>query len=115
MTLILSMLIIAGIYYLIYKAIRYIFSDLLDVYFSKKQQYEQSKEARAETEFYKTAADIENHLNSQNKSGQQTASKKPFTQADFERWKAAKEEFKNQSGFMDLGELGKLFSRRRTA
>lgn len=32
--------------------------------------------------------------------------KKPFTQADFERWK------QDQSGFVDLAELGKLFRRR---
>lgn len=112
MTLILSVLIIAGIYYLIYKAIRYIFSDLLDVYFSKKQQYEQSKDTKAEMEFYKTAADIENHLKNEQTSTKKTTTKKPFTQADFERWKAAKEKLKDQGGFVDLDELGKLFRRR---
>lgn len=82
-TLILSALIIVGFYYAIYKIIRYIFADLLDIYYSKKHQYEQPKDNSAETEFYKTVADIEKHLN-------------------------------DQGGFVDLGELGKLF-RWRTA
>lgn len=37
------------------------------------------------------------------------ADHKPFTQADFERWKAAKEKLEDQDGYVDLDELGKLF------
>ena len=57
--------------------------------------------------------------NSDCKSQQRAANidttKKPFTQADFERWKAVKEKLEDQGGFVDLDELEKLFKRRRTA
>ena len=94
MTLVLSGLIIVAFYYAIYKAIKYIFSDLLDVYFSKKHQYEKPEDASVETEFYKTAVDIESHLKNEQTS-------KPLTQQSFEKWKAEKRK-RDQGGFVDL-------------
>nr|WP_325299520.1 hypothetical protein [uncultured Dysosmobacter sp.] len=94
--LMLPILIIVAFYYAIYKAIKYIFSDLLNVYFSKKHQYEKPEDTSTETEFYKTAADIESHLKNEQTPTQKASTKKPFTQADFERWK------QDKGGFIDL-------------
>ena len=91
MTLILSTLIIAGTYFLIYKAIRYIFTDLLDIYFSKKHQYEQPQKSSAETEFYKTATDIEDHLNKEKYNQEPRQVFHHLTQAEFEKWKAERD------------------------
>lgn len=74
-------------------------------------QYRYNEYQKAKEEINEIGADLRKHEEFQEASKPET---KPFTQADFERWKAAKEEMKGQGGFVDLDELEKLF-RRKTA
>lgn len=72
-------------------------------------QYKYNEYQKAKEEINEIGADLKRHEEFQEAS---KLTIKTFTQADFERWKAAKEEMKGQNGFVDLDELGKLFRRR---